>query len=87
MAIIINVVFLLILNRLTKIELSLLVVLSQHEQYNNQAASFANDIAILTLQTAINIGGNIAAAQLPPNNNDDFAGDNCVITGWGRTCE
>jgi len=57
-----------------------------HEQYNNGQASFANDIAILTLQTSISTAGsNVALATLPPNNNDQFTGANCVITGWGRT--
>jgi secreted trypsin-like serine protease len=56
-----------------------------HESYNNNQATYANDIAILTLSTAINAGGNIAYASLPPNNNNAFAGASCVITGWGRT--
>jgi len=55
-----------------------------HEQYNVGSASYANDIAILTFATTISVGGNVALATLPPNNNDQFAGANCVITGWGR---
>jgi secreted trypsin-like serine protease len=58
---------------------------TMHEQYNNGAASFANDIAILDLQAAISTGGNVALATLPPNNNDQFVGAGCTITGWGRT--
>jgi len=61
--------------------------LLQHEQYNTGTASYANDIAILTLQTLITLGGNVGVATLPPNNNDQFVGANCVITGWGRNCE
>lgn len=60
---------------------------TQHEQYNTASASYANDIAILTLQTAITLGGNVAVATLPPDNNDLFVGVSCVITGWGKTCE
>jgi elastase-2 len=59
----------------------------QHEEYNSGSAAYANDIAILTLQTAITIGDNVAVATLPSNNNDLFVGASCVITGWGRTCE
>lgn len=59
----------------------------QHEQYNTGSASYANDIAILTLKTLITLGGNVAVATLPPNNDNLFVGDSCVITGWGRTCK
>jgi len=56
-----------------------------HESYNTAGATYSNDIAILTLSSAINQGGNIAYARLPANNNNNFAGTTCVITGWGRT--
>jgi secreted trypsin-like serine protease len=57
-----------------------------HEQYNNGQATYANDIAILTFSTNINtVAGRIAYATLPANNNNNFAGQTCVITGWGRT--
>jgi secreted trypsin-like serine protease len=56
-----------------------------HENYNVGSATYANDIAILTLQTSIVLGGNVALATLPPDNNNDFAGTSCTITGWGRT--
>jgi elastase-2 len=57
-----------------------------HEQYNNGQASYSNDIAILTFATNIApVAGRIAFATLPPNNNNNFAGVNCVISGWGRT--
>jgi len=57
-----------------------------HEQYNNNAASYANDIAILTFATNIApVAGRIAYATLPGNNNNNFAGVNCVLSGWGRT--
>jgi len=59
--------------------------LKMHEQYNNGQASYANDIAIITFPSPANIGGSVQNAILPANNNNDFAGANCVITGWGRT--
>jgi len=56
-----------------------------HEQYDNGQASYANDIAILTFTTAITPGGNIQFATIPTNNNNNYAGQTCVISGWGRT--
>jgi secreted trypsin-like serine protease len=58
-----------------------------HENYLASEATFANDIAILTLQTAIEIGGNVATATLPPDAGDEFSGDTCIITGWGKITE
>lgn len=55
-----------------------------HSGYDNGQASFANDIAIIHLQTTITTGGNVAFATLPPNNNNNYAGTTCVISGWGR---
>jgi len=56
-----------------------------HQQYNNGQASYANDIAILHLVTSISSSpSNVAYASLPPNNNNNFAGTTCVISGWGR---
>jgi len=57
----------------------------QHENYGAGTASYSNDIAILHLATSISLGGNIQAAVLPANNNNDYAGTTCVISGWGRT--
>jgi elastase-2 len=55
-----------------------------HSGYDNGQASFANDIAILHLQTTITTGGNIAFATLPANNNNNYAGTTCIMSGWGR---
>jgi len=57
-----------------------------HADYNSADATFANDIAVLTLETAITTnGGSIQFARLPTNDLNNFAGDICVISGWGRT--
>jgi len=59
--------------------------LAPHDNYNNGAATFANDIAIIHLVQAIATNNNVQFASLPPNNNNNFAGTTCVISGWGRT--
>jgi len=56
-----------------------------HQQYNAGGATYANDIAIIHLVTSITTGTGIAFATLPANNNNNFAGTACVISGWGRT--
>jgi len=57
-----------------------------HEGYNNGAASYANDIAILTFSTNVNtVAGRIQYASIPANNNNNYAGSSCIISGWGRT--
>ena len=56
-----------------------------HEGYQVGTASYANDIAIITFASLIAIGGNVQQATIPANNNNDFAGTTCQISGWGRT--
>jgi len=63
---------------------SIVQTYKMHEQYNTGGPTYANDIAILTFQTLINIGGNIQPANLPGDNGNSFAGQTCIITGWGR---
>jgi len=59
---------------------------TMHASYNTGTPTYSNDIAILTFVAAINAnGGTIRYAALPANNNGDFSGQTCVITGWGRT--
>jgi secreted trypsin-like serine protease len=58
---------------------------TMHQSYDNDAATYANDIAILHLTTAISTNANVRFLTLPPNNNDNFAGITCIMTGWGRT--
>jgi hypothetical protein len=65
--------------------LSLNVAL-QHKLYNVDEGTFPNDIAILTLATQIQANGvDIQYASLPDNNDEQFIGHTCVISGWGRT--
>jgi len=58
---------------------------TMHESYDNAAASYANDIAILIFETSIVIGGDIQPAVLPADNSNQYVGLTCVISGWGRT--
>jgi hypothetical protein len=59
---------------------------TKHERYNLDAETFSNDIAILTLAAPISAnGGNIQYATLPGDNNNQFVGETCIISGWGRT--
>jgi len=57
-----------------------------HESYNNGQATYANDIAIMTFATNVNtVAGRIAYATLPADNSNTYAGQTCIISGWGRT--
>nr|CAA64472.1 chymotrypsinogen [Arenicola marina] len=59
---------------------------TMNSAYDGNAGGFPNDIATVALTSNLNLGDpNIAAASLPPNNNDQFVGSQCTITGWGRT--
>jgi len=58
---------------------------TMHEDYNTGLPTFSNDIAIIQFSGSIQAGGNIAYATLPANNNNNFDGSICVISGWGRT--
>jgi len=59
---------------------------TMNELYNNGDGTFANDIAILTFDSDITPNGdNIQFLNLPADNSNNFAGDTCVISGWGRT--
>jgi secreted trypsin-like serine protease len=65
--------------------ISTLTGYKMHESYNVGTASYANDIAILSLTTSIATSATIGYLTLPPDNSDQFTGDVCTITGWGRT--
>ena len=55
----------------------------QHPSYNNGACTFCNDVAVIGV-TNMNLGTNAGAIELP-RGGDDFANDECVLSGWGRT--
>jgi secreted trypsin-like serine protease len=57
-----------------------------HEDYGTGAVSYSNDISIISLSSSISeSAGTIGYLTLPPDNSDQFTGDICTITGWGRT--
>jgi secreted trypsin-like serine protease len=58
---------------------------TKHQSYDDGSASYANDIAILHLSTTITTSNYVRFLTLPPDNNNNFAGSLCWITGWGRT--
>jgi len=57
---------------------------TQHADYLVGIYTYSNDIAILTFDAAITIGGNIQPALLPADNSNNYNGLTCVISGWGR---
>jgi len=58
----------------------------QHEDYNDNSGTYANDIAVLTLATAPDTSSdNIAIIDVAVGSDGDFAGDTCQISGWGVT--
>lgn len=62
-----------------------LISYKMHEAYNQGAATFNNDIAILNLATAIVMNANVQPAVLPGDAANQFTGEICVMSGWGRT--
>ncbi|KAL4970115.1 serine protease [Aspergillus stella-maris] len=57
-----------------------------HPEYD--AATVANDIAVLRLAQSLEFGSTIAPVQLPSSESDTPAtGDRCSVTGWGATSE
>jgi secreted trypsin-like serine protease len=56
---------------------------AQHRQFNVGAATYANDIAILTLSSPLSFTGNLKPATLWPV--PIVPGTPCFIAGWGRT--
>jgi elastase-2 len=59
--------------------------LTVHGDYGTGTASYSNDIAIINLASSISQGGNVQYATLPANNNNNYAGVTCELSGWGRT--
>jgi secreted trypsin-like serine protease len=62
-----------------------IIEFTTHEDYRNGPGSYANDIAILKFSDDIAANGdNIQFLSLPADNSNNFAGQTCVISGWGR---
>ena len=53
---------------------------NQHESYQQGAGAFPNDIAVIGTPGADMSDYVIALAEA----NDDFSGQDCTISGWGR---
>lgn len=56
-----------------------------HPQFGFGMYTNANDIAVLRFATILLFGVNIQAALLPYDNSNNYNGQTCEITGWGRT--
>ncbi|XP_041355504.1 fibrinolytic enzyme, isozyme C-like [Gigantopelta aegis] len=56
-----------------------------HENYNDGSGTFANDVAVIALSSDLEFTDNIKAANLSLPTDPDYDGDDCILTGWGRT--
>ncbi|XP_060074276.1 fibrinolytic enzyme, isozyme C-like [Ylistrum balloti] len=56
-----------------------------HPDYGSGAGTFPNDIAVLEFDEDITVDDGAKAVEMPTESSGDFAGDECTITGWGRT--
>jgi secreted trypsin-like serine protease len=56
-----------------------------HPNYNQGGPTFNNDIGIINTATPINEVSWIRYGTLPADNSNQHVGQQCVISGWGRT--
>ena len=56
----------------------------QHADYNNDACTYCNDIAMLKLASDLTFSDSVGAGDVA-SGSEDYAGETCEITGWGRT--
>lgn len=56
-----------------------------HPGYNDSSATNANDIAVLTFKTPLRLNHKVQPITWNQNNNITFAGDRCMLSGWGKT--
>ncbi|CAC5399727.1 Chymotrypsin-like serine proteinase,Trypsin delta [Mytilus coruscus] len=65
-------------------ETRLLSSFTMHPDYDGFGDGFPNDIAVLELESALPFSSSIAKIEMA-DDEGDFAGDKCMITGWGLT--
>ena len=58
--------------------------LFQHEDYDDGSGTFANDISLLELSEELSFNDAVQPISLP-SSGQSFTGDDCVLSGWGRT--
>ena len=59
--------------------------LLQHEDYNQGAGTYPNDISVIYMASAADTGSpNVDAIARARPEDGDFTGDTCQISGWGR---
>jgi len=61
-----------------------LTAFTRHPNYSS-AGGYPNDIAVQRWSANIPTNGNTGYIAMATTNDSNFAGLNCVITGWGRT--
>ncbi len=58
----------------------------QHPDWNNSGyLGFPNDIAVMRLSTSADLSSPYISTITMASDGEDFVGDECYITGWGRT--
>ena len=57
----------------------------QHPDYGVGIGAYPNDIAVLQLATSANLSSEFIGKIAMADGNFDYAGERCVITGWGGT--
>ena len=57
----------------------------QHPDYDFSGDGFPNDIAVLELKSALEFSDSINKIEMADEGEGNFAGDKCVISGWGLT--
>jgi len=62
------------------------IILSKHPDYSESSSGLPNDIALVKLDTQVNITGNYVRTACLPQLHDIFdQNDDCSISGWGNT--
>ena len=59
----------------------------QHPDYGSGPGAFPNDIAVIELTTAANLDSAFIDTIAMAEGDYDYAGERCIISGWGVTTE